>query len=100
MPTNDDETSRLESSNQFLLKGLTITSDFVGKEFDSVEQAESFYFNYAKVMGFSVRKDEVRHDDRGCIKLRRWVCNKQGHRPKIWLGKVDTVPEPRAITRE
>ncbi|KAK2652134.1 hypothetical protein Ddye_011990 [Dipteronia dyeriana] len=91
--------SRLESSNPFLLKGLT-TSDVVGKEFNSLEQAESFYFNYAKVMRFSVRKDEIRHNDKGCIKLRRWVCNKQGYRPKIWLEKVDGVREPRAITRE
>ncbi|KAK3221051.1 hypothetical protein Dsin_015021 [Dipteronia sinensis] len=99
MPTNDVETSRLESSNPFLLKGLT-TSDVVGKEFDSLEQPESFYFNYAKVMGFSVRKDEVRHNDKSCIKLCRWVCNKQGYRPKIWLEKFDRVREPRAIMRE
>ncbi|KAK3225514.1 hypothetical protein Dsin_005376 [Dipteronia sinensis] len=99
MPKNDAETSKLESSNPFLLKGLTI-SDVVRKEFDSHEQVESFYFNYAKVMGFSVRKDEVRYDDKGCIKLCRWVCNKQGYRPKIWLEKVDRVREPRAITCE
>ncbi|KAK4855716.1 hypothetical protein QYF36_010188 [Acer negundo] len=96
MPTDDAETSRLESSNPFLLKGLT-TSDVVGKEFDSLEQVESFYFNYAKVMGFSVRKYEV---NKGRIKLRRWVCNKQGYRPNIWLEKVNKVREPRAITCE
>ncbi|KAK1571551.1 hypothetical protein Q3G72_018990 [Acer saccharum] len=71
MPIDDAEPSWLESSNPFLLKELT-TSDVVGKEFDSLEQVESFYFNYAKVMGFSVRKDEVRRDDKGQIKLHRW----------------------------
>ncbi|KAK2641084.1 hypothetical protein Ddye_022847 [Dipteronia dyeriana] len=98
MPTNDAKTS-LESSNPLLLKGLT-TSDIVGKEFESFELAKSFYFNYANVMGFSVRKDEVRHYHKGCIKLCHWVCNKQGYRPKIWLEKVDRVYKPYAIMLE
>ncbi|KAK2647761.1 hypothetical protein Ddye_015250 [Dipteronia dyeriana] len=55
-------------------------TDVIGKEFSSVEDVESFYSNYSKVIGFSTIKDEMRRDSQGVITRRRWVCSKQGYR--------------------
>ncbi|KAK2638700.1 hypothetical protein Ddye_026495 [Dipteronia dyeriana] len=44
----------------------------IGKEFGSVEDAESFYRYYSKVVGFSTKKDEMRRDSQGVITRRRW----------------------------
>lgn len=39
--------------------------------------------------------------DRHCnMTVRRWVCSKQEYRPQKWLEEMDSVQEPRAITRE
>ncbi|KAK2655563.1 hypothetical protein Ddye_008615 [Dipteronia dyeriana] len=46
--------------------------DLIGNKFGSVEDAESFYSNYSKVVGFSTRKDEMRRDSQCVITRRRW----------------------------
>lgn len=93
-----DGSSVVQCNDPIKLRGLT-TLDMVGKEFDSLKQAELFYCTYSKVVGFSVRKDDLRRNKYGATILRRWVCSKQGQRPKKWLEKRDRIREPRALTR-
>ncbi|KAK0577786.1 hypothetical protein LWI29_000096 [Acer saccharum] len=42
-------------------------SDVIGKEFASIEDAEAFYNNYSMFIGFSIGKDEKRHDIQGTM---------------------------------
>ena len=55
--------------------------DVLGKEFKSIEEAEIFYFAYAKAMGFDVRKDDKYISTRtGRVIIRQLVCSAQGKR--------------------
>ncbi|XP_024042833.1 protein FAR1-RELATED SEQUENCE 7-like [Citrus clementina] len=72
----------------------------VGSCFDTVNDAHVWYKNYAKSVGFSVRKDELRRDSKsGEVASRRWVCSGQGYKLKKWMEKTDRIREPRGITR-
>ena len=47
----------------------------VGSYFDTVNDAHIWYKNYVKMVRFSVRKDELRHDRKsGEVASWRWVC--------------------------
>ncbi|KAK2647434.1 hypothetical protein Ddye_014923 [Dipteronia dyeriana] len=54
-------------------------TDVIGKEFGSVEDAESFYSNYSKAVEFSTRKDEMRRDRQCVITRRRWTAQVMDH---------------------
>ena len=72
----------------------------VGSCFDTVNDAHIWYKKYAKSVGFSVRKDELRCDGKsGEVASRRWVCSGQGYKLKKWMEKTDRIREPRGITR-
>ncbi|KAK2645070.1 hypothetical protein Ddye_020265 [Dipteronia dyeriana] len=73
--SNLPKLTKLDESGQF--RSLQPT-DVIGKEFGSVEDAESFYSNYSKAVWFSTKKDEMRHDSQDVITRRMWVCSKQG----------------------
>ncbi|XP_062113565.1 uncharacterized protein LOC133824629 isoform X2 [Humulus lupulus] len=75
------------------------TDDVVGVVFESLEKAEAFYYVYSNVLGFSVRKDDVRRDKRGSIVLRRWVCSKEGQRRQKYIERADRRQRTRALTR-
>lgn len=74
-------------------------SDLQGKEFVSFDQAQSFYYLYAKMMGFSVRKKLKRMDKNGVLCNRSWVCSNEGFREKKYYNRNDRVTEARALTR-
>ena len=54
-------------------------------EFSSVEETEEFYNLFAKVIGFSVRNDEVKWDQNQNIVSRKWVCSKEGYQQRVCL---------------
>ncbi|CAI9767653.1 unnamed protein product [Fraxinus pennsylvanica] len=55
----------------------------LGTEFESDEQAYSFYIKYAELVGFSVRKDWVnRSKVHGRVMSRKFTCSRQGYRKK------------------
>ncbi|KAG8372478.1 hypothetical protein BUALT_Bualt12G0070300 [Buddleja alternifolia] len=54
----------------------------IGMEFDDEKIAYTFYNEYAKVVGFSVRKHALRRDNQGTIIDRIFCCACQGHRQK------------------
>ncbi|KAK3222098.1 hypothetical protein Dsin_009123 [Dipteronia sinensis] len=82
--TNNTTTIEVDSKLSNLEDSIEFTSlqpgDVIGKNFASVEDAESFYNNYSKFVEFNTRKDEKRRDKQGVITIRRWVCSKQGYR--------------------
>ena len=51
--------------------------------FDTVNDGHIWYKNYAKSVGFSVRKDELRRDGKSHeVASRRWVCSGQRYKLK------------------
>ncbi|KAF7144860.1 hypothetical protein RHSIM_Rhsim04G0115100 [Rhododendron simsii] len=68
-------------------------------KFDSEENAHAFYNAYAKVMGFSIRKDRKKVRRENVVVSRKWVCSRQGVRAKKYLERVDRLRAPRAETR-
>ena len=70
----------------------------VGMEFESEDDAYVFYNRYAKVVGFSIRKDFLNKSKvNGTVVSRRFTCFKEGYRRK---DKRDvSVKKPRKQTR-
>ncbi|KAM3682319.1 hypothetical protein ACJW31_12G064200 [Castanea mollissima] len=55
----------------------------IGTEFESDEHAYKFYNRYARLVGFSVRKDWVnRSKVHGQVVSRKFTCSKEGYRRK------------------
>ncbi|KAH9658300.1 protein FAR1-RELATED SEQUENCE [Citrus sinensis] len=77
-----------------LLQNLSVVP-----QFDSVEDADAWYINYSRLVGFSVRKNKLRRSKSGRITIRRWVCNLKGYRAERYLANDNIVREPRPITR-
>ena len=62
-----------------ILNDLTL-EDVQKMEFSSIEEVEEFYNLFAKVIGFSVRKNDVKQDKNQNIVSRKWVCSKEVYR--------------------
>ncbi|KAG8366153.1 hypothetical protein BUALT_Bualt17G0046300 [Buddleja alternifolia] len=54
----------------------------IGVEFDDEKTTYTFYNEYAKVVGFNIRKHVLRRDNKGTIIDRIFCCACQGHRQK------------------
>ncbi|XP_015384802.1 protein FAR1-RELATED SEQUENCE 5-like [Citrus sinensis] len=75
-------------------------SDVLDRHFNSVEDAQLWYNNYARMIGFGVRKDNMRRGKKsGRITIRRWVCHFEGVRDERQSQNCSRVREPRLITR-
>ena len=74
--TESDEEAMLVSEK--ILNGLTLESVWK-MEFSSIEDIEEFYNLFAKVIEFSVRKDDVKRDKNQNIVSSKWVCSKEGY---------------------
>ena len=73
-------------------------TNVLGAQFDSVEDADAWYMNYSRLVGFSVRKNELRRSKSGQTMIRRWVCNLEGYRAEKYLANDNRVREPQPIT--
>ncbi|GAY65325.1 hypothetical protein CUMW_240240 [Citrus unshiu] len=73
--------------------------EFVGKEFATEDEADHFYHEYAKFVGFGVRRNTKRYDKQGMLTGRQWVCSKQGFRPQKYLRLANRSREARPLTR-
>ncbi|KAL9415047.1 hypothetical protein AB3S75_043342 [Citrus x aurantiifolia] len=94
-PSNSDRTFSSYASRDRLSE-----SDVIGRVFASIEEAETFYFDYAKSIGFSVRKNIMRTNVQGQVTIRRWVCSKEGKRSKKYLQLRDRKKTAKPLTRE
>lgn len=79
-----------------LFEGETIQEPYVGMEFESAEDARSFYNSYARRVGFGVRVNYSHRSrrDRSMI-AQQYVCVKEGFRK----NKEGTRKRHRASTR-
>ncbi|KAH9685713.1 protein FAR1-RELATED SEQUENCE 5 [Citrus sinensis] len=71
----------------------------LGREFESEEQAETCYQQYARKAGFGIRRDNIRRNVNGNITGRTWVCSREGFRAAKYLQKRSRQREPRPLTR-
>ncbi|KAK9199756.1 hypothetical protein WN944_014949 [Citrus x changshan-huyou] len=94
-PPNSDHTFSSYASGDRLSE-----YDVIGRVFSSIEEAETFYFDYAKSIGFSVRKNIMRTNVQGQVTVRRWVCSKEGKRSKKYLELPDRKKTAKPLTRE
>ncbi|XP_058783973.1 protein FAR1-RELATED SEQUENCE 5-like [Vicia villosa] len=80
-----------------------LTADEIrAMEFGTVDEANVFYFKYAKCKGFAIRKSDVRTrstEDGQTIIMRQFVCNKHGLRDTKHLRRLDRKREHRPTTR-
>ncbi|CAL5359008.1 unnamed protein product [Camellia sinensis] len=73
-------------------------NDVLEMQFNSEEDANDFYNQYAKVVGFSIRKD-TRTMQATKVLSRKWVCSRQGQRAKQHLARIERKRAARALTR-
>ncbi|KAK9225674.1 hypothetical protein WN943_010718 [Citrus x changshan-huyou] len=85
-------------SNESAL-GRIETVDVLGREFTTDEDADSFYCKYAKEMGFGVRRHNKRWKTKGVLIGRKWVCSREGYRPKKFLCQDNRIREARPLPR-
>ena len=72
----------------------------VSKTFRSEEEGFQFYNEYAKVKGFSVRKEEMKYLSGTTTRFRRlYTCFKEGHRTLANFERPDPKRTPKALTR-
>ena len=55
-------------------------AQITGLKFSSLDDGGEFYNMYAKLVGFSIRKDEIKRNKNNIVTSRRWVCAKEGLR--------------------
>lgn len=79
--------------------GRIETIDVLGREFTTDEDADSFYCKYAKEMGFGVRRHNKRWKTKGVLIGRKWVCSREGYRPKKFLCQDNRIREARPLPR-
>ncbi|KAL2935221.1 Protein FAR1-RELATED SEQUENCE 5 [Bienertia sinuspersici] len=67
-------------------------------EFESLEEGEKFYKNYAHHVGFGVRKSSNKKGESGENKYKKFVCYKEGF--KVPLRNGNKKVRKRKLTRE
>ena len=73
--------------------------DVIGRDFSSIEDVEEFYFAYAKIIDFSVRKDIKRANSKCNVTIKRWVCSKEGKKSKKYLNRSDRKRVAKLLIR-
>ena len=61
-------------------KGIDQLTDvqITGLKFSSLDDGGELYNTYAKLVSFSIRKDEIKCNKDNIVTSRRWVCAKEG----------------------
>ncbi|KAK9225449.1 hypothetical protein WN943_010491 [Citrus x changshan-huyou] len=98
MGTNQKQTDRQQCTERDENDVLAMPT-MLGREFESEEQAETCYQQYARKAGFGVRRDNIRRNVNGNITGRTWVCSREGFRAAKYLQKRSRQREPRPLTR-
>lgn len=75
-PLSIEDDDRRSSAQQ---KESLVDALYIGKEFDTYEEAYGFYNSYAKLKGFGIRKGHTYWSKKkDTIISRTYVCNKEG----------------------
>ncbi|KAL6840916.1 hypothetical protein ACP4OV_029176 [Aristida adscensionis] len=81
-------------------EALAEYEQIVNTTFSSEEEGFGFYKSYAMKKGFSVRKCYIERDkDTNEIRLRKYVCSRQGFREEKHMNRAIKERNPRNITR-
>lgn len=78
---------------------MLISTDIIGKEFANEVDAKSFFSEYARVMGFGLRRHNKRWNTKGILIGRIWVCTRQRFCHQRFLEREDRKQEARPIKR-
>ncbi|XP_059597879.1 protein FAR1-RELATED SEQUENCE 5-like [Vitis vinifera] len=81
-----------------VLKGIS-DEEVYKLQFDCIDEAETFYNMLARVVGFSIRKDDLKRDKNGDIISQKWVCSREGQRATMFIENDKRQCEPRSLTR-
>ncbi|XP_062093508.1 protein FAR1-RELATED SEQUENCE 5-like [Humulus lupulus] len=98
-------TDEMKDTNQFSKYDLNenpllLSRDgMVGHVFQSLDMAEEFIHEYARFIGFSLRKSIMRKNTTGDVRQRQWVCSREGWRSEMHVGRLDRTREPKPISR-
>ncbi|KAJ4970510.1 hypothetical protein NE237_003609 [Protea cynaroides] len=90
---------KLSSASELhVLSDMTRSKPYVGMEFDSLEKAFLFYNEYARVVGFSVRKGKTRKSNiDGSFLFRRFCCSKEGHSRTSSSNDYDDLKQGKLV---
>ena len=82
-----------------LEKGIDQLTDaqITGLRISSLDDGGEFYNTYAKLVSFSIRKDEIKRNKDNIVTSRRWVCAKKGLRIRKNEANLNCMRE-RPIT--
>ncbi|XP_027071742.2 protein FAR1-RELATED SEQUENCE 5-like [Coffea arabica] len=73
--------------------------DVMTMQFETVKNAECFYLNYGKAIGFGIRRGYKKKHPDGYVRYRAWLCNREGKRDDKHIERQDRQREPKAMTR-
>ena len=76
-----------------------IDAEIIGLRFNSIDDGGQFYNTYAKLVGFSIRKNEIKRNKNNIVTSRRWVCAKEGFRIARKEDNLNCKREAKPITR-
>ncbi|KAF9609587.1 hypothetical protein IFM89_017449 [Coptis chinensis] len=93
--TRDTSVSRPEADRIYEEDKIT----FYSLQFKTLEEAYKLYNDYAKVVGFNVRKDTLRVRKNGDRVKRRFLCSAAGERDRKRLISRKRKRAPKATTR-
>ncbi|XP_062098832.1 protein FAR1-RELATED SEQUENCE 5-like [Humulus lupulus] len=98
-------THEIKDTNQFCKydlyeNPLLLSRDgMVGHVFQSLDMVEEFIHEYARFIGFSLRKSIMRKNTTGDVRQRQWVCSREGWQSEMHVGRLDRTREPKPISR-
>lgn len=101
--TKPQSTNQSESQPQQCTDGIendtNVIPTLLCKEFVNKEEADMCYREYARRVGFGLRKHNKRRNVNGSMTGRTWVCSRYGFRPAKHMEKRTRQQKARAITR-
>ena len=89
----------LTSVEDIAMREDLTSTEVLAMTFISHEAAGQFYNTYGRYAGFSVHKDDLKHDKNNMPISRRWVCSREGYRSVKNVERVERSREPRGLTR-
>jgi hypothetical protein len=57
--------------------------------FHTVTKWEEWYKHYSFLMGFGVRREDIKTDRNGKVIARKWVCSKEGFKGQQVMKKTE-----------
>lgn len=88
----------MEEKGDFNQTSFEDKDKVIGREFESLEEVYTFYNNYAKEAGFSVRKEKsVYSKNSKQIRMKYFVCSKEGRTKAVMSNEKKRC---RVIDRE